>query len=550
MTSRRDFVKQTGVAAAGLLAAQLPLNTLANAEERKFRELRRAIAAHAKLLKIPGLAVAVVEDGKTTYVQTEGFADVEKKIPVRRDHIFPVASVTKTFAAVTLMQYEQEGKISMDDYILDYPFIELGQSATRLQSPNIKIRHVLSHTSEGEPGSNYMYNGGRYNFVYGIFEKISGNTKRFEAFAGEAAKRIFRPLGMEDTLPGYPADKSHPAISRIVTTYNFDREHQTFNPEKNLPNWNTLWTSSGLMTTIDDLARYSNALDQNTLLSAESYKKLTTPFVTTSGRQNNYGMGWSTQQLYGRGVHWHYGYDDSYAALIVRVPQDKLTFILLSNSAGASEPFLLGYGGLLNSPFAMSFFKHVVLHRSGQFYYSGFSGERNKDAVFYDELYSQAMMRNYLEQTYHEHKGEGAELMKYLAKNDPVRFQRADIALLAQLAGLGDAVLKPQMGSVIAAYQASGWFYPDIHREIAIWHERNGNPETSREWYHKLADSTGYGEQWPVKNACNVLGKYYLEQGEKEKGRTYLWRETLYNSSNKEDVNRQIDSMNSLSKKH
>src|SRR5687768_11255875 len=110
MTSRRKFMKQTGMVAAGLLAPRLSLNAFTCAEDKKFKQLREAISSYATLLKIPGLAAAVVEDGQITFVQTEGFADLEKKIPIRRDHIFPVASLTKTFAAVVLMQYEQEGK--------------------------------------------------------------------------------------------------------------------------------------------------------------------------------------------------------------------------------------------------------------------------------------------------------------------------------------------------------------------------------------------------------------------------------------------------------
>src|SRR5690349_4246993 len=168
MTSRRNFMKQAGITAAGLLAPRLSLNAFASPEDKRFKQLREAISSYATLLKIPGLAAAVVEDGKITFAQTEGFADLENKIPLRRDHIFPVASLTKTFAAVTLMQYEQEGKISMEDYVLDYPFLSIGFTPERLPNPNLKIKHVLSHTSEGEPGANYIYNGNRYNFVYGV----------------------------------------------------------------------------------------------------------------------------------------------------------------------------------------------------------------------------------------------------------------------------------------------------------------------------------------------------------------------------------------------
>jgi CubicO group peptidase (beta-lactamase class C family) len=131
----------------------------------------------ASLLGLPGFVAGVVRDGKLSLVQADGFADLESRTPLRQDHIFYVASLTKTFTAVMLMQYVQEKKISLDDYVLDYPFLSVGFTSDRLIDPNVKLKHVLSHTSEGEPGDHFVYNGGRYNFVYGVFEKISGITK-------------------------------------------------------------------------------------------------------------------------------------------------------------------------------------------------------------------------------------------------------------------------------------------------------------------------------------------------------------------------------------
>jgi CubicO group peptidase (beta-lactamase class C family) len=139
----------------------------------------------ASLLGLPGFVAGVVRDGKLSLVQADGFADLESRTPLRQDHIFYVASLTKTFTAVMLMQYVQEKKISLDDYVLDYPFLSVGFTSDRLIDPNVKLKHVLSHTSEGEPGDHFVYNGGRYNFVYGVFAKISGNTKHHQACAQE-----------------------------------------------------------------------------------------------------------------------------------------------------------------------------------------------------------------------------------------------------------------------------------------------------------------------------------------------------------------------------
>src|SRR6476619_2498204 len=69
----------------------------------------------AGLLGLPGSVAGVVRDGKLSLVQAEGFADLESRTPMRQDHIFFLASLTKTFTAVMMMQYVQEKKISLDD---------------------------------------------------------------------------------------------------------------------------------------------------------------------------------------------------------------------------------------------------------------------------------------------------------------------------------------------------------------------------------------------------------------------------------------------------
>ncbi|MBA4166404.1 MAG: hypothetical protein H0X41_02470 [Chitinophagaceae bacterium] len=146
-----------------------------------------------------------------------------------------------------------------------------------------------------------------------------------------------------------------------------------------------------------------------------------------------------------------------------------------------------------------------------------------------------------MEQNYRQHHGEAGILMDYLARQDPARFGKLDNALICQIANLSRPGMNEQIENPISAYAASGWFNPEVHEKIAGWYVQNNNWPAALQWYHWLADSKGYGEQWGVKNACTVLGKYYLEQGEKEKGRSYLWKEALYAP---DDAPRQIDLMN------
>jgi CubicO group peptidase (beta-lactamase class C family) len=106
----------------------------------------------------------------------------------------------------------RSGKVSLDDYLLNYPFLSVGLTPNRLLDPNTRLKHILSHTSEGTPGDNFVYSGNRCNFVYGVFERISGNEHHYDACAQEFKKRIADPLGLSSTLSGYPADRTDPRV--------------------------------------------------------------------------------------------------------------------------------------------------------------------------------------------------------------------------------------------------------------------------------------------------------------------------------------------------
>src|SRR5262249_48900742 len=282
--TRRSFVKFA--ATAPFLATMPALGDQPATDESLRTDLRRS----ASLLGLPGFAAAVVRNGKLSFVQAEGFADLEGRTPMRQDHIFFLASLTKTFIAVMMMQYVQEKKISLDDYLLDYPFLSVGFTPDRLFDPNVKLKHVLSHTSEGKPGGNFVYNGGRYNFVYGVFEKISGNTTHYQACAQEVRKRVEEPLGLTSTLTGYPTDIKDARIPRIVTSYDLDGGHKTATKDTRVSGATLLVPAGGLLSSVDDLAKYMIALDENVLISSESYTHLTTPYVLNDGRLSQYGL--------------------------------------------------------------------------------------------------------------------------------------------------------------------------------------------------------------------------------------------------------------------
>src|SRR6185503_14476456 len=106
-------------------------------------------------LKIPAYSAAIVKDQKVIWAKGFGYADVENKIPATEHTSYHLASLTKTFASTILMQLVQEGKINLDDPVSKYG-IALESNGV------IRVRHLFSHTSEGNPGERYSYNGNRF----------------------------------------------------------------------------------------------------------------------------------------------------------------------------------------------------------------------------------------------------------------------------------------------------------------------------------------------------------------------------------------------------
>jgi CubicO group peptidase (beta-lactamase class C family) len=143
-------------------------------------------------LKIPAYSAAIVKNQKVIWAKGFGYADVENKIPATEHTAYHLASLTKTFASTILMQLVQDGKIKLDDPVSKY--------GITLESDGvIRVRHLFSHTSEGNPGEQYRYNGNRFAELDKVIEKATGKS-----FAELLIANILDPLGMNETAPNVP----------------------------------------------------------------------------------------------------------------------------------------------------------------------------------------------------------------------------------------------------------------------------------------------------------------------------------------------------------
>jgi CubicO group peptidase (beta-lactamase class C family) len=178
---------------SGLLAGGSPQKTMsgaaAAADPERLTRLEQRLDGLRQQLKIPAMSCAIVKDQKVVWAKGFGYADLENKIPATEHTSYHLASLTKTFASTILMQLVQEGKIKLDDPVAKYGIL--------LESPGvIRVKHLFSHTSEGNPGENYSYNGNRFAELDKVVQKATGKS-----FGELLIANILDPLDLKETAP-------------------------------------------------------------------------------------------------------------------------------------------------------------------------------------------------------------------------------------------------------------------------------------------------------------------------------------------------------------
>ena len=301
-----------------------------------------------KQSNIPGMVAGIVKDGQVTWTKDYGYENLAQQKPVTNATIFHLASLTKTFASTVIIQLVKENKIDLNAPVANYG-VNLSESGT------VRVIHLLTHTSEGVPGSHYKYNGDRYALLSNVIQSATGKT-----FHQLAAERIVQPLGLQNTAA---SDMKLAALDGFDTTRLKQNTAQGYssNGIQTVDYPKNFSTAAGLTSSIDDMLKYAAAFDGNQLLTDDLKLKVFSPMIANDGKTLPYGLGWFIQQKEGIEFDWHYGYWIGMSSLIIRVPAKKISFVLMANSDMLSAPYPLGNGDIWVSPYAKEFLKSFVL---------------------------------------------------------------------------------------------------------------------------------------------------------------------------------------------
>ena len=292
----------------------------------------------------PGCGVGVSRNGAVIYERGYGMASLERKVPITSSTVFPLASITKSFTAMSVLLAAERGLLSLDDdvskYIPDWSDRE----------HRVTIRHLLTHTSglrdayvlqgwapdngnsndafikilsrqrglNSVPGAEYQYNNGGYLLLGKILERASGQT--LGAFADA---NIFKPLGMTGAYFNGDPVRTAP-------------DHASgYSPQANgwrlVPESSGYAGNAGMMSSVRDLLLWANNFADARVGTPALLARMQTATVLTGGQTTQSGMGFGIGNYRGARTFRTSGGDVGVATELVLYPDQKLAIAVLCN---------------------------------------------------------------------------------------------------------------------------------------------------------------------------------------------------------------------------
>ena len=326
-------------------------NTVAQNFEKQIDEM---LEAQYKP-DIPGATALIAKDGKVIYRKAFGLANLELNVPMKPENVFEIGSITKQFTAVSILMLIEQNKLSLDDeitaFITDYP----------TNGKSITVHHLLNHTSgiksytdmasfrelartdmtptelidvfknepmDFDPGEDWHYNNSGYILLGYIIEKVSGDS-----YADFIQKNIFDQLGMKHS---YYGSKSKLIPNRAAGYQPTETGYKIADYlSMSLP-----YAAGSIMSTIDDLLLWNQAVHTNALISKESKKLAFKNYPLNNGKLTNYGFGWQPNELNGTPSIEHGGGIFGYNTMGVYVPSENVYVAVFTNANGNSPTAL------------------------------------------------------------------------------------------------------------------------------------------------------------------------------------------------------------------
>jgi len=298
-------------------------------------------------------AVLVAHRGALLYNQAFGIEGRRSKDSLTTSSVFELASVSKQFTAVAVLQLYEQGKLDIDQELQHWwPNFPHGGITPRMllchrgglsnymydldalyrdRNTYIDNQKVLEEIIRNKfqpffpPNRRYDYSNTGYVLLACLVEEVSG--QRFQKYM---AANIFKPAGMKDSFV-FDSNKEKQLDKTLQGHSGY------FNPITKVYYFNGVAGDKGVYSSVEDLYRWEQALFHHTLLKPETMMRALQPHNPDKKRGSNYGFGW---RMYdhpaGFQVNFHMGWWRGFKSMLVHLPQDESCIIVLSNKTSGA----------------------------------------------------------------------------------------------------------------------------------------------------------------------------------------------------------------------
>ena len=290
----------------------------------------------------PGIAMMVFQGGEVIYEHYKGMANIDRNLPIQGNTGFRLASVSKTFTALAILQLYENGKLSLDDSIRDYlpdvpenweritihdllshrsgipDFLNDESSIPEvLDNDYVRNEYIHKRTLEFEPGESFDYSNTGYVLLAEIVTAVSGLN-----FDDYMDRYIFAPLDMQDSFI-YDGDLGEHSLNAL----NFGLTEKIYGRDA------TFTGSSSQVSSLHDMQKFITGLLEERIVTKETLGLLRTPYSDTRD-ESNYGYG-----IYNSNAgqtSFHTGRHDGFA-IAISIHWDSNTSIIILQNGGKRE---------------------------------------------------------------------------------------------------------------------------------------------------------------------------------------------------------------------
>lgn len=337
------------------LSSLYRLTSEAQSDAPDFEAIDAFVETHANNANLPGLALGIVHNDQIVHLQSFGIADPSGR-EITAQTPFKLASVTKSFTALAIMQLVEAGLVELDAPVQRYlPWFSIADANA---SARITVRHLLNQTSgfstqdglraldapselDAESyvrglsnailaypvGEDMQYSNANYITLSVIIESVSGES--YERYIQE---QILTPLDMENTFLSDAEGMAqgmatgYQPVFGIRTPFEFSIPHSDV-------------AAGGIISTAEDMTHYLTAyLNQGnygdvSLLSSEGIAQLwETPSYLPAEQPSQYAMGWYTGSQFTTYVRQHWGNIVNFSSYMAVAPEEGWGVVVLVNA--------------------------------------------------------------------------------------------------------------------------------------------------------------------------------------------------------------------------